>query len=281
MLKNIFLEIEYDGTNYFGWQIQNRPQGTQEGTSELRTVQGELEKALEKLFREKIRVSYGGRTDKGVHARGQCVNFKVDTKIPLNNIKEALNSLLPDDVIVKRVEEVPLQFHSRFSVKSKVYRYVILNSEKGSVFYRNYTWFIRGKIDLEKIERIIPHLIGKKDVSVFAKDAKKYKSCVREIKSISVRKKEAPFMWIEEFPPQNSATTSIFSEKYVPPQFIFIDIEAEGFLRNMARNLVAFLIKVGRGEIELDVAEKIIYRKIPYVNKPAPPNGLYLLKINY
>ncbi|MCD6584076.1 MAG: tRNA pseudouridine(38-40) synthase TruA, partial [Candidatus Omnitrophica bacterium] len=118
MVKNIFLEIEYDGTNYFGWQIQSK-----EKKAKGRTIQEKIQQALEKLFNRKVKINYAGRTDRGVHAYSQCINFKIDTNIPLKNIRLALNSFLPSDISIKRIKKVPLDFHARFNAKSKIYRY--------------------------------------------------------------------------------------------------------------------------------------------------------------
>lgn len=255
MLKNIFLELEYDGTDYFGWQIQDKKlQVTGHRLQAEKTVQGELEKALKKLFKQGIRVIYAGRTDRGVHARQQCVNFKIETDIPLKNVKTALNAFLPPDIFIKKIKQVPLDFHARFKVRSKIYRYLIFNKARPSVFTRNYAQYMPESVDLDKIRKIIPFLLGKKDVSCFAKEANKYKTCVREIKGISVKRKGA---------------------------CIYFDIEADGFLRNMARNIVAFLVKVGRDKFSLIEAKDIISGKKSYINKPAPPQGLYLHKVKY
>ncbi len=246
--KNILLKVEYDGTRYFGWQIQNRKD------RKIKTVQGELEKALKKLFGKGIRVNYAGRTDRGVHAKEQVVNFFVDTDIPLKNIKNALNGFLPEDIRIKKIKKVPLSFHARFSAKSKVYRYLILNTKDKIVFYRNYTWFIPEKLNIESMKKASSFLIGYKDFSVFTKMPHVYKSCLRRIRRIEIKKHG---------------------------RLIFIDIEADGFLRNMARNIVSFLVDVGRGKINIDEAKEIINKVRPYVKKPAPPCGLYLYRVNY
>lgn len=248
MPKNIFLEIEYVGTGYFGFQIQNK-----QGKVEV-TVQEVIEKALARLFNQKIRITFSGRTDRGVHAYAQGVNFKVDTKIPLVKIKRALNSFLPPDVRVKQVKSKPLDFHSRFSVKSKVYRYIILNRPDPSVFWRDFSWHICGHLDLEKMRGVAEKLIGKHDFSLFAKEVKKYKDCARTLNELSLRKRG---------------------------RFIYIDIEGDGFLRNMARNIASFLVRVGQGNLTLSQAGDILQRKTPYINKSAPAAGLYLYKVRY
>ncbi len=259
MMKNIFLEIEYDGSEYFGWQIQKErlknPDIKLKGHKEkVKTIQGELESSLEKLFRKKIRVVYAGRTDRGVHAKGQCVNFKIDTAIPLKKIKIALNALLPENIRIKKIKFVPLSFHARFSAKSKVYRYVILNKKDPSVFLYKYAWYLPQRVEIERMKEIASYLKGERDFFFFAKGALRYKSCCRKMINVSVRKRQS---------------------------LIYIDMEATGFLRNMARNIVMFLVKIGEGKINLKEAKKIIDRKIAYIPNPAPAKGLYLWKVKY
>lgn len=246
--KNIFLELEYVGSNYFGFQVQEK-----KGASEI-TVQGVLEKALKKLFQRKIRVIASGRTDKGVHAKVQVVNFKVNTKISLVSIKNALNVFLPRDIRIKIVKLVPADFHARFSIKSKTYRYIIFQCKEDSVFWRNFAWHFPAPLDLRKMRKVSKKLIGRKDFSLFTKKAKNYKDCKRKIKDIVIRKRS---------------------------DLISIDIEADGFLRYMARNIISFLVRVADGSISLESAPFILKGKISYTNRPAPPGGLYLYKIIY
>ncbi|MBU1121348.1 MAG: tRNA pseudouridine(38-40) synthase TruA [Candidatus Omnitrophota bacterium] len=248
MDKNIFLEIEYDGTNYFGFQIQNKKQKKEE------TIQGALEKTLEKLFNEKIRVVYTGRTDRGVHAYAQGVNFKVDTCVPLKTIQKVLNDFLPTDIQIKKVKNVSADFHSRFSAISKTYRYIISSKKELPVFNRNFCWHIAEPLDLDKMKTVSKKLGGNNDFSIFATEVKRYKTCVRQVKGIIIRKTAGN---------------------------IYIDIEADGFLRSMVRNIVLFLVQIGLQKISLKQANDILERKIPYSKKPAPAAGLYLLKVNY
>lgn len=247
-MRNIFLEVEYVGTNYFGFQIQDKKDKRQI------TIQGVIEEALFKLFRKKVRITYAGRTDRGVHARGQVINFKIQTNILLKNIKKALNSFLPPDIRIKNIKKVPLDFHSRFWAKSKIYRYIISQRKEPTVFWRDFSWHIDKPLDLEAMQKISLKLIGRKDFSLFAKEAKKYKDCRRCIKAISIKKRGS---------------------------FVHIDIEADGFLRNMARNIIFFLVKVGNDKIPLTKAYLVLKRKVSYANKPAKACGLYLYKVNY
>ena len=235
MQKNIFLEIEYLGTNYFGFQIQEK-----KANQEI-TVQAVLEEAIKKLFKKKIRVAASGRTDRGVHAKAQVVNFKVDREIPLNNIKRALNTFLPLDIRVKEAKRVPLDFHARFSAKSKIYRYLIYNQKEPSVFWKDFSWHLAKVLNLNLMRAAARKIIGRRDFSAFAKEAKKYKHCIRELKDISIKKKG---------------------------KLIQIDIEAEGFLRSMARNIVSFLVNSSGNRTIRN-------------SKAAPACGLYLYKVKY
>ena len=182
------------------------------------------------------------------------VNFRIRTGIPLKNIKIVLNVFLPRDIRVKKIKKVSLGFHARVWAKSKIYRYVILQRREDSVFLNDFAWHIDKPLNLRDMEKVSKKLTGEKDFSLFAKEAKKYETCVRKLKDISIKKRGA---------------------------FIYIDIEAEGFLRNMARNIVAFLVKVGNGKIPFKDVAGILEGNIFYANKPAPARGLYLSKVKY
>ena len=247
MPKNIFLELEYLGTNYFGFQIQNNKK------KEI-TIQEILENALKKLFCQDIRVIYSSRTDRGVHAKAQAVNFKVRTKIPLFGIKTAMNYLLPSDIRIKKIKEVGLDFHARFLAKSKIYRYTILNRKEPSVFWKDFCWHIGRDINIDSMRKTSKKLTGNRDFSLFAKEPKIYKNCQRNLRKIEIKKRGS---------------------------FIYIDIEAQGFLRNMARNIVSFLVRVGIKEIIPKNVNLMLNKKMPYSNKPAPACGLCLCKVKY
>lgn len=260
MKKNILLRLEYDGTGYFGWQIQSEKSpchhvATSPAKREkAKTVQGELEKALLKLFRQNVKLVYASRTDRGVHAFGQVAQFSLETKIPLSNIKIALNSFLPQDIRIKHIAQVSGDFHARYKVKSKIYRYRILNTREESVFERNAGWFVPDELDLQKLRRAAELLVGYKDYSLFAKEAHTYHDCHRTVYGIKIKK-----------------TRSV----------VTVEIEADGFLRNMARNIVAFLVQAGRGDIRYTRIKDILSRKKSWKKNPAPPQGLYLYKVKY
>lgn len=250
-LKNILLELEYVGTNYFGFQIQNN---NKKGET-VATIQKELEDALEKLFRRKIKIIYASRTDRGVHAKMQVVNFYVNTTIPLLNIKKALNSFLPPDIKIKKIKSVGHGFHSRYSVRTKIYRYVILNKKEADVFSYNLSWHISEKLDLVRMVKSTKFLVGEKDFSLFVKGASCYKNRVRKITNISIKKRGC---------------------------FVFIDIEGVGFMRYMVRNMVKFIVDVGLKKVLIKDIKDIVNGKMKYnLRIPAPASGLYLYRIKY
>jgi tRNA pseudouridine38-40 synthase len=245
---NILLDLEYIGSNYFGFQVQKKRAKAEP------TIQGAVEEALGKLFRRKVRITASGRTDRGVHAISQPVNFKIKTGISPTNIKAALNRFLPVDIRVKRVRVVADNFHARFSAKSKIYRYVILQAKEPSVFTRSFCWCVPDKLNLTRMRKAAARLTGRKNFAFFAREAKRYPDCRRTIKRITITKKA---------------------------EFVYIDIEADGFLRSMARNIVSFLSRASFGNIPSRDIPLIFQGKTSYVNKPAPASGLYLFKVKY
>lgn len=253
--RNIKLVIEYDGANYSGWQRQkNTP----------RTIQETIEKILRKIIGEKIILIASGRTDAGVHATGQVANFKTISKIPAGNIKKALNGLLPKDISIRDVEEVFLNFHSRFSAKSKAYRYSILNQEHPSALLRDYCYFMPHKLDIVKMRKAAKGFLGRHDFSAFCASGSSVKGTVRTIKKISVTKK------------------SFYPLSPISYPLIFIDITADGFLYNMARSIAGTLISVSRGKIKPRQIKEIIKGKLRKSAGPTlPAHGLCLLKVGY
>ncbi|MFQ5867693.1 MAG: tRNA pseudouridine synthase A, partial [bacterium] len=153
------LTIEYDGTDYFGWQIQRRKP----------TVQGEITKVLERILEEEITLIGAARTDSGVHALSQVANFKTRSeKLPTGGLSKALNSLLPSDIVIKEVKEVPDSFNARYSAKSKVYRYQILEQPFPSALERRFSWHIPEPLDWRKIKETSKYFIGKYDFFPFS-----------------------------------------------------------------------------------------------------------------
>jgi tRNA pseudouridine38-40 synthase len=249
MTQNIFLELEYDGTDFFGWQIQ----ASTSNANALPTVQGLLQQALAKLFNEQVKINYASRTDRGVHACGQCVNFKINTNIALTNIKRAVNGFLPSGIRIKKIKKVSNNFHSRFDARYKWYRY-ILATNKISVFQRHYRGYIPVNLNYQKIKSVLSCLRGEHDFSRLAHGAANYRNPCRNIYRAEAKKRGAVF---------------------------YFDIKANGFMRYMVRNIITLLVEVGSGKITKTEACKIINNRRTYKKHPAPPQGLYLMKVYY
>ena len=155
--RNIRLILEYDGTQYHGWQRQKSGP----------TIQAVIEDMIQMMVEESVNLIVSGRTDAGVHAQNQVCNFITRSKIDPESIRRGLNSLLPDDIFVRQAEYLPLDFHSRYSAKSKTYEYRILNRQEPNLLLRYHSWHIRKKLDLVVMRRCISLLIGKHDFSSF------------------------------------------------------------------------------------------------------------------
>ena len=250
-MRNIKLTIEYDGTHFEGWQIQTRNN---------RTVQGEIRKALKKIFKEEFTFIGAGRTDSGVHAVGQVANFKTNSKMPIEEIQRALNGNLPFDISILKVEEVSLNFHSQFDAQGKIYRYTILNRKAPSAVERNFCLHYPYKLNLSLMKKEAKALIGKKDFRSFtAKNAPaeefKTKNTIRTLKRISIKKEG---------------------------NFIFVDIEADGFLYKMVRNIVGTLLEIASSQLPPQSIKKILKKKDrSYAGTTAKAKGLCLLEVKY
>ena len=251
-MRNLKLTIEYDGTNYCGWQRQNSPRSTVH-SPRLKTIQGAIEKTLQRIFKEKVKLIGAGRTDSGVHALGQAANFKTDSKIPLKNLQKALNSLLPRDIAIKRIDEASLDFHSQYSVKSKLYCYAILNRPYHSALQRNQVYFIPRPLDIKSMQRQARFLKGRHDFKSFQAADKKERSSLRTIKDIRISRHGG---------------------------YIYIAIEADGFLYNMARNIAGTLIQIGLGK-PFNIKEILKARDRRLAGPTAPARGLCLVKVKY
>jgi tRNA pseudouridine38-40 synthase len=245
-MRNIKLLIQYDGTNYLGWQVQ--AQGT--------TVQGTLEEKLAMLTGEKVPLIGSGRTDSGVHALGQVANFKTKSQMEAHTIQKALNSLLPSDIAVIGVEEVDEDFNARGSAKSKIYEYRILNREIRSIFHREYAWHIPQRLNLREMKEATRILIGEHDFSSFRSVGTPTKTAVRKVfKAEWKRNKEG---------------------------FLQFEIEATGFLKQMVRAIVGTLVEVGKSKITVEEFREILESKDRKNGGPtAPAHGLLLQEVKY
>ncbi len=248
-MRNIKLIIEYDGTGFNGWQTQ-RLKGKR-----LKTVQGEIENAAKKLFGKKVSIVGAGRTDTGVHAKAQAANFRIDSKLPLNNIKNGLNSFLPHQISIISSEETALKFHSRIDSTGKLYKYTIVNRQSRSPLLARYSAFVPYELDISKMRKAARYLIGKKDFKSFQASDKIEKGSVRAIETIEIVSK---------------------------PPVIKIYIKADGFLYNMARNIAGTLIEVGRDRFKPEKVKEILAKQHrPSAGQTAPAKGLCLEKVFY
>lgn len=247
MNRNIKLTIEYDGTNYHGWQSQIG--------SGISTVQDTLERAIGTLTRETIKTYASGRTDAGVHALGHVANFKTESRIPPDAWAPALNHCLPVDIRVLLSEEVPDDFHARFSALGKLYRYRILNRPAPSALYRRYAWQVSLRLNLKKMRLAASSFEGKHDFTAFRGSGCSAKTPVRTVRTVVIKKSG---------------------------DFIEIGIEADGFLQHMARNIVGTLVEVGLGRFSPDEVKRMLMsRDRTTAGRTAPPQGLYLVQVYY
>ncbi len=262
-MRNIKLVIEYDGTNYAGWQMQKSPQSIVH-SPQKRTIQETLEKNLQRILQEKIKVTGSGRTDSGVHALAQTANFKTTSSLTLKKIQKALNSLLPADISIKEAWEADKDFHSRYRAKSKIYRYFILNGETKSAFLHKHAWHIPYQLDVRLMRKESKVLAGRHDFKSFCASGSSVKTTIRTIKKISVK---------EALSQQPSALSS---------PAIIIEIEANGFLYNMVRNIVGTLVEIGRGRFkEGDLRRILLARNRKQAGPTAPAQGLFLAEVKY
>ena len=244
-MRNLRLDICYDGTRYRGWQ---RLPGKDD------TIQGKLETALTRILGEPIEISGSGRTDAGVHARGQVANFHCESTMPSLEILTNLRRYLPEDIGIYSCRDVSERFHARLNAKEKTYCYRIWNSESPCVFERRFVTVIPEKMDLVAMNRAAQYLLGQHDFAAFCGNAKMKKSTVRYIRSLTVERKD------EE---------------------IRITVTGNGFLHNMVRIIVGTLVEVGRGERNPDSIPALFEGKRADTGFLAPAQGLCLMEVFY
>lgn len=249
-MRNIKLVIEYDGSNYSGWQSQkNNKKQDNIGIQEV------IENTLENITGEKIDLIGAGRTDAKVHARAQVANFHTRSTIPGERFKYPLNAYLPEDIKIIESCEVDEKFHSRFSAKGKKYRYVIYNGQNPSPIYRNFSFHVDHDLDIEKMRRGLEVFKGTKDFKSFMGRKSVVHSTVRTIKEVGIEKKG---------------------------DFIEIEIQGVSFLKHMIRIIVGTLVFVGMGKLTIEEVEEIIEAKDREAAGPtAPGQGLFLESVYY
>jgi tRNA pseudouridine38-40 synthase len=244
--KNFKLTIEYDGTDFHGWQRQKND----------RSIQGEIESALHQMTGEKINLIGSGRTDAGVHALGQVANFKCTTRLESDTFQNGLNSLLPDSIVIRDCDVVDADFHARFDARRKVYHYRILNRRLPKAVYRQYCWHVRRPLDIEMMNRAASELVGTHDFSTFEGTGSPRSDSIRQV-----------------------INAAFFKET---EDNIVFEIEANGFLRFMVRSIVGTLVDVGMEKISPEDFRVILEsRDRSQTGVTAPPQGLFLVRVTY
>lgn len=244
-MRNIKLTIEYDGKDFNGWQKQPNKLN----------IQGSIEQAIYQITGEEVELNASGRTDAGVHALGQVANFKTNSNIPIEKFAIAINTKLKKSIRILKAEEVDERFHSRLSCKRKTYRYIINNSEQGTAIYRNLETNIPYLLDETKMNEAAKYFIGEHDFKAFKASGTSSKSSVRTIYDAKV---------------------------YRQGDRIYIELTGNGFLYNMVRIISGTLVEVGMGKIHPEkIAEIIQSKNREKAGKTLPPQGLYLVEVEY
>lgn len=245
-MRNIKMTIEFDGTLFHGWQRQKNK----------RTVQQVLEESIAKVVQENVEVIGSGRTDSGVHAMAQVAHFKTHSTLDLWNVLNGANSVLPKDVTIRCMKEEAAGFHARFDAISKVYLYQIFYGTVRPALWRDYVWFVPGTIDVLKMRQAALYLKGKHDFTSFCTVHSDAPDRIRNIMAINV--------------------SAVF------PELIHVQVEADGFLRYMVRNIVGTLAEIGLGKYEPSFIKDILKAKDRAAAGPtAPAKGLFLKEVRY
>jgi tRNA pseudouridine38-40 synthase len=244
-MRNLRLDICYDGTRYRGWQ---RLSGTDN------TIQGKIETALSRILGEPIEISGSGRTDAGVHAKGQVANFRCESTMPAAEMLSQLRRYLPEDIGIYSCKDCSERFHARLNAKEKTYRYRIWNSDAPCVFERRFVAVMQEKLNITAMEQAAAHFCGEHDFAAFCGNPKFKKSTVRFIRSLKVERVGAE---------------------------IQITVTGNGFLHNMVRIIVGTLVEVGRGERVADSIPELFGGKRAEAGFLVPPQGLCLMEVEY
>jgi tRNA pseudouridine38-40 synthase len=244
-MRTLKLVLEYDGFEYCGWQVQ----------ADAPTIQGVLEEALAKILGEHVRVHGAGRTDAKVHALAQVASFRCPSNIPTTALQRGLNSLLPRDVVVHDAEDVPADFHARFSALGKIYAYRILNRPVRAPLRLRYVWHLPQILDVTAMVSAGSFLQGSHDFAAFQATGSDVKTTERTMTGLTIAREGDELV---------------------------ICCTADGFLRHMVRNIVGTLVEVGRGaRMPSDIKRIIDGRDRRLAGATAPPQGLHLVKVLY
>ncbi len=242
-MRTIKLIVEYDGTNYAGWQVQ--PNGL--------AIQQVLEEGVARLVKHPVRLSSSGRTDAGVHARGMVAAFGTETAVPVKAFRDGLNALLPPDIAVRQAVEVAAEFNPRRDAIGKQYRYTILAAQCRSPLTRLYAWHLRKPLDLARMRQAAALFVGEHDFAAFRTAGCAAKTTVRRITALEIVQEGA---------------------------FIRVDVYGTGFLRNMVRIMVGTLVAVGAGRFEPERISRCLEEGCA-AGPTAPAHGLCLMEVYY
>jgi tRNA pseudouridine38-40 synthase len=244
-MRTIKLTLEYDGTDYVGWQRQ--PNGL--------SVQQVTEEALLQVMGNPVALHSSGRTDAGVHARCMIAHFQTELNLPLSAFREGVNRYLPRDIAVREAEEVAEDFHSRFDAKGKWYRYTLYLHPVRSPLHERYSWHIRGPLDLEAMTGAATYFVGRHDFCAFRTTGCAARSTEREIFSFEISRED---------------------------DLVHLDVRGSGFLRNMVRVMVGTLVEIGFGKLTVECIASLLAGQ-PEISPgaTAPPQGLCLMDVWY
>ena len=244
-MRNIRLDICYEGTRYRGWQhLANNDN----------TIQAKLENALSRILGEPIEISGSGRTDAGTHAMGQVANFHCESNMPVDEILKQLRMYLPEDIGIYSCENVSPRFHARLNAKTKTYRYRVWHSENPCVFDRKFIYVCPGQYDLEAMKVAAAYYLGEHDFSAFCANKKMKKSTVRYVESFEIQKTENEIVFL---------------------------VTGNGFLHHMVRIMVGTLLEVGRADREPESIQALFGAERSQAGELIPACGLCLMEVTY
>jgi len=245
-MRTIKLTIQYDGTEYFGWQMQ----------ASHRSVQQVLQEALSIVCNHPVTLHGSGRTDAGVHALGQVAHFKTRSPIDTAQLQKGLNALLPADIAIADAVEVPSEFHARFDATSRTYWYIIMNTLAPSPFYRRYAWHIKKPLDLENMRSSAAELVGMHDFSSFQAREREDVCTIRQVNRVRLKR--------------------------VGPVLLLFEIQGTSFLRHMVRGIIGTLVDAGRGKLDAaDMKNIMLAHDRSQAGVTAPAHGLFFKSVCY
>jgi len=245
-MRTVKLTIQYDGADYFGWQMQ----------ATHRSVQQVLQEALSTVCNHAVTIHGAGRTDTGVHALGQVAHFKTESRIDMPQLRKGLNCLLPPDVVITEAALAAPEFHSRFDATARTYWYFIMNTPVPSPFYRRYAWHKTKPLDLEAMRAAAGELVGIQDFSSFQAREREDVCTIREVKRVRFKR--------------------------VGPALLLFEIQATSFLRHMVRGIMGTLVDAGLGKLcAADMRDILQAHDRSQAGVTAPPHGLFLKEVRY